>query len=119
MEDWKRNVMEAVRKPEALALKKGDKNKFILQGHAPPSFIYLLDKVLNTLDYAQSSYLRRSIAVQLSSHLGIPLSEIMQDTSQVRRRGTPLPRYPDPGYDDLTEIHLFCPHPGCDGSHFR
>lgn len=119
MTDWRDNVLSAVRKPEAMVHKAGEKNKFILQAHVPPSFIYLFDKATHALDYAQAGWIRRAVAVQLANQLGIPVSEILGTTSQVRRRAVNLPRYPDPGYDDLTDIAYFCPHPGCDGAHFR
>ena len=119
MADWRDNVISAIRKPETLAEKMGTRNRFLMQTSVPPSFVYLVDKATTELNYARSGWLRRAVAVALSKQLDIPLSEILATTSQVRRKDNRLPLYPDPGYDDLTEIELFCPHPGCDGSHFQ
>ena len=123
MSDWRDEVMKAIRKPERIAPSgRNRSNRFLMQAHVPPAFIYLLDKVTREMNYSQASWLRRAVAVQLASQNDIPLSEILSTTTQVRQRGKggrSQPRYPDPGHDDMTEIGVFCPHPGCDGAHFR
>lgn len=122
MSDWREQVLSTIRKPQTLSGPGRSKRpRYTLQCGVPPVFIYLVDRACRRLDHSLNGWMRRAVAVQLSSQLGVPLSEILAAVPQVRRLGGKRweVRYPDDGYDDMTGIGAFCPHPGCDGSHFR
>lgn len=121
--NWRRNIAEAmaVRRKTGKRGRKLDEGAFKrnlspLRFHADVDFIQMFDAAARTLNVNRSTYVRRAIAVQVSRHLGIPVSLVLWHSPCSGEYGKGQDY---PGERDLGEgIQNFCPHPGCDGRHF-
>lgn len=75
-----------------------------------------IEQACQRLNVNRSTFIRRSIAVQVASVLGIPIAEVIHNLQSPSIYHGPVQKDRG-GRDDGEGIEAFCPHPGCSGQH--
>lgn len=81
-----------------------------------------LDAACEQVDLNRSAYVRNALAVQIAHHRNLKAADLMATTpmstgwERYAWRASGVDNWPK---DDGGHLHLFCPHPGCDGAHLK
>ena len=109
---------------ERRATRSRDNNGTALNILLSPMFNALLNRACRGRRMNRSAYTRRALAVQLASDLDLTVLSVLEmcplpvswkgRAMFANNHGT-VERI----IDDGTDIESWCPHPNCDGKHFR
>lgn len=108
--DWREVVIERYKRV-------GSPRLGPLQVKVSLPFLGLMDEAAQRMNANRSTFIRRSIAVQIAHVLGRDVNSILRYCPEPKRWG--FTGFPGSVQDDGTNIELWCPHPGCSGSHLH
>ena len=118
-EDWQAELLRRVTERPRDRSRVSRKYGAVL--NLSPELWRALDAACETVDLNRSAYTRNALAVQIAHHQNLDAKELMATTpmstgwDRYHWTTSAAHRWPK---DQGQHLHLFCPHPGCDGSHY-
>lgn len=106
--DWRVELMERYKRV-------GHPRLGPLQVKVSLPFLRRLDAAAKSVGVNRSTFIRRAVAVQVATVLGVDVRTILVHSPSPKPWG--FDRFPGSDIDDGTGITTWCTHPGCDGSH--
>jgi hypothetical protein len=121
--NWKANIMAGIAEQRKRNRRTGTvfgTELRPLQLTATIKFVRYADEAARTLNVNRSTFMRRAIAVAASKITGTDVFTILYESPAASGYGDQRMRVKTGGARDTGEgIGAWCPHPGCDGSHFE
>jgi hypothetical protein len=108
--DWRANIMERYSR-------KGHPRLGPLQVKVALPFLRLMDEAARRRGVNRSTFIRRSVAVQIAAALDRDLLLLLRLCPSAKPWGGQFELYTAEQVDEGERIEAWCPHPGCDGSH--
>lgn len=108
--DWKEVLMERYKRV-------GNPRLGPLQIEVALPFLNLMDAAAQRMNVNRSTFIRRALAVQIAHVLQRDIGGILRYCPSAKPWA--FKGFPGREMDDSAGIEMWCPHPGCNGSHLR